>query len=129
MRSMISFVALSATGSLSVGVLVPIAIVGMVGQGLIRPHASQGALEPMPEIAGVASAVLSSLQMLAGALASAAVAALFGRHSALAITGTMAVCGVAAAGVYFTVVRPAERRLVAARASTPGATERRVAAA
>jgi DHA1 family bicyclomycin/chloramphenicol resistance-like MFS transporter len=81
-----------------------------VGQGIVRPNAAQGALEPMASIAGVASAVLSGTQMLTGALASAVVAALFDGHSAIAMTGMMAACSTVSALVYFTIVRPAERR-------------------
>jgi DHA1 family bicyclomycin/chloramphenicol resistance-like MFS transporter len=67
----------------------------------------------MPRIAGVASAVLSGLQMLTGALASAAVAALFDGRSALAMTAPMALCAVLSAAVYAGLVRRAERRLLA----------------
>jgi DHA1 family bicyclomycin/chloramphenicol resistance-like MFS transporter len=98
-----------------VSLLVPLAVVGFVGQGIVRPNAVQGALEPLPTIAGVASAVLSGLQMLTGALASALVAALFDGRSALAMTGIMAVCAVGAVLVYVALVRPAEHRLGRAR--------------
>ena len=77
----------------------------------MRPNASQGALEPMPDIAGLASAVLTGLQMLVGALSSAVAAALFDGRTARAMTGTMAVCALASAAVYALIVRPAERRL------------------
>jgi DHA1 family bicyclomycin/chloramphenicol resistance-like MFS transporter len=82
-----------------------------VGQGIIRPNAAQGALEPMASIAGVASAVLSGTQMLTGALASAIVAALFNGRDAIAMTGMMALCAVGSLIVYAFLVRPAERRL------------------
>jgi DHA1 family bicyclomycin/chloramphenicol resistance-like MFS transporter len=70
----------------------------------------------MPEIAGVASAVLTGLTMIVGAMASAIAAALFDGRSALAMTGTMAVCACAAMGAYLVVVRPAERRFHAGHA-------------
>lgn len=101
---------LTLVGAIRVWVLVPLTVVGFVGQGIVRPNAVQGALEPLPEIAGVASAVLSALQMLVGALASATVAAWFDGRSALAVTATMAVTACVSAGVYATVVRPGERR-------------------
>jgi DHA1 family bicyclomycin/chloramphenicol resistance-like MFS transporter len=101
---------LSFAGAITVWVLVPLAVVGFVGQGIVRPNAVQGALEPMPEIAGVASAVLSGVQMVVGALASAVVAALFDGRSAIAVTGMMALTAAASAATYATVVRPAERR-------------------
>ena len=104
---------LAATGHFRLWLLIPLMVVGNVGQGIARPNAAQGALEPMPEIAGVASAVLSALQMLTGALASAVAAALFDGRSARAMTATMAVCAVAATAVYLGVVRRAERRWAA----------------
>jgi DHA1 family bicyclomycin/chloramphenicol resistance-like MFS transporter len=106
---------LAVTGVLSVWTLVPLMIASNVAQGIVRPNAAQGALEPMPEIAGVASAVLTGLQMLFGASASAIAASLFDGRSATAMTGTMAVCATAAAAVYALVVRRAELRSSAAR--------------
>lgn len=114
--SALLLLALTAVGSLTVGVIVPLAVVGFVGHGMVRPHTSQGALEPVPEIAGVASAVLSTVQMVAGAIASAAVAALFDVTSALAMTAPMALCAVVAAALYTGWVRRAER---AAHLETP----------
>jgi DHA1 family bicyclomycin/chloramphenicol resistance-like MFS transporter len=116
-------VGLTWAGWLRVSLLVPLAVIGFVGQGIVRPNAAQGALEPMAEIAGVASAVLSGVQMLIGALASAVVAALFDGRSALAMTGTMAVCSVAAAAVYASLVRRAERRPVLAPEAAHASTE------
>jgi DHA1 family bicyclomycin/chloramphenicol resistance-like MFS transporter len=107
--SALLLLAFTVAGSLRVEVIVPLAIIGFVGQGMVRPHTSQGALEPMPEIAGVASAVLSAVQMVAGALASATVAALFDGTSAIAMTAPMAVCALLAAGIYALGVRRAER--------------------
>ena len=105
--------ALAGAGALHVGLLVPLIVVSHVGQGIVRPNAAQGALEPMPEIAGVAGAVLTGLQMLGGALASGVAASLFDGRTAIAMTGTMTVCALGAAAVYALVVRPAERRLAA----------------
>lgn len=110
--------ALALLGQLSVVALVPLAVVGFLGQGIVRPNAVQGALEPMPEIAGAASAVLSALQMLVGSVASAVVAALFDGRTALAMTGIMALSASGAATVYLTVVRPAERRRVTPQDTT-----------
>ena len=101
---------LSLAGAINAWSLVTLAVVGFIGHGIVRPNAVQGALEPMAEIAGVASAVLSGVQMVVGALTSAVVAALFDGRSALAVTGMMALTAAASAGMYATVVRPAERR-------------------
>ena len=102
---------LTLAGAISVWVLVPLAVVGFVGHGIVRPNAVQGALEPVPEIAGVASAVLTALQMLVGGLSSAIVAAWFDGRSAISVTAMMAVTALASATVYALVVRPAERRV------------------
>ncbi|MEO8564257.1 MAG: multidrug effflux MFS transporter [bacterium] len=121
--SALALLALTLAGWLRVPTLVGLVIVGFVGQGIVRPNAAQGALEPMSSVAGVASAVLSGTQMLAGALASALVAALFDGRSAIAVTGIMALSASASALVYARVVRPAEGRAregVRARALTPG---------
>ena len=110
--------AVSAVGWLTVATFVPLVITGNIATGMMRPNAAQGALEQMPDIVGVASALLSGMQMIIGALASATAAALFDGHSALAMTGTMAVCSVAAAVAYFALVRSAELRAATAIAST-----------
>ena len=101
---------LAATRLLTAWLLVPLVVVSFVGHAIVRANAVQGALEPLPEIAGVASAVLTGLQMVFGALASAVAAALFDGRSALAMTGTMAISASAALCVYVVLVRPAERR-------------------
>jgi DHA1 family bicyclomycin/chloramphenicol resistance-like MFS transporter len=105
-----ALVTLTLTGALRLWTFIPLLMIGNVAHGMVRPNAAQGALEPMPEIVGVASALLGGLQMVAGALASAIAASLFDGHSALAMTGTMAVCAIGALGVYLLVVRPAERQ-------------------
>ncbi|MEP6733799.1 MAG: multidrug effflux MFS transporter [bacterium] len=97
--------------------LVGSVIVSFVFHSIVRANSAQGALEPMPEIAGVASAVLTGLQMIVGAVASAVAASLFDGRSAVAMTGTMSVCALAALTVYAVVVRPAERRLGSSHAS------------
>jgi DHA1 family bicyclomycin/chloramphenicol resistance-like MFS transporter len=107
--SAVAILTATVAGVLSVGLLVPLAAVGTVGLGIARPHTAQGALEPLPEIAGAASAVLSCAQMLTAALASTVVAALFTTHSSLAMAAPMAACALAAVAVYVAVVRRAER--------------------
>ncbi|MEP7001090.1 MAG: multidrug effflux MFS transporter [bacterium] len=106
----IGLLLLSLTGWLRVSTFIPLVITGNIATGMMRPNAAQGALEPMPEIVGVASALLSGLQMLVGAVASATTAALFDGRSGTAMTGTMAICSVSAAIVYAAIVRRAELR-------------------
>jgi DHA1 family bicyclomycin/chloramphenicol resistance-like MFS transporter len=102
--------ALTLLGAITPAVLVGLAVIGFVGQGIVRPNAVQGALEPVPESAGVASAVVSGLQMLVGGISSAIVAAWFDGRSALSVTAMMAITAFLSASVYVLVVRPAERR-------------------
>jgi DHA1 family bicyclomycin/chloramphenicol resistance-like MFS transporter len=106
----VTLLLLSLGGLLRLPVFIPLVVIGNVGTGLLRPNAAQGALEPMPDIVGVASALLSGMQMVIGALSSAVAASLFDGHTALAMTGTMTVCSLAAALAYLGLVRPAERR-------------------
>jgi len=99
---------LTLVGAISAWTLVSLAVAGFVGQGIVRPNAVQGALEPVPESAGVASAVVSGLQMLVGGVSSAIVAAWFDGRSAIAVTTMMALTALASLTVYGFVVRPAE---------------------
>ena len=109
----IVLLALAATALLRIATFIPLVVLANVATGVTRPNAAQGALEPMPEIVGVASALLSGMQMLVGAVASALAASLFDGRTAMAMTGTMAVCSVSAALVYLLVVRRAERSATA----------------
>ncbi|WP_186310661.1 multidrug effflux MFS transporter [Paraburkholderia sp. BCC1886] len=69
--------------------------------GLAAPSATHGALEPMPEFAGVAGGLLTSVQMVAGALGSSAVALLFPSYQLAAMTGIMLVTALLAAASLF----------------------------
>ena len=104
---------LAATAVLTITTFILLVVLANIATGVTRPNAAQGALEPVPEIVGVASALLSALQMLVGAVASALAASLFDGRSAVAMTGVMAACSVSAALVYVLVVRPAERAATA----------------
>jgi DHA1 family bicyclomycin/chloramphenicol resistance-like MFS transporter len=101
---------LAWAGMLIAPLLVPLVVLSFIFHAIVRANAVQGALEPVPEIAGVASAVVTGFTMLVGALSSAVAAALFDGRTPIAMTGTMATCSLAALAVYFVVVRPAERQ-------------------
>ncbi len=66
--------------------------------GLLGPNSTALALEPFSENAGTASALIGFTQMLFGALGSALVSALH-NHTALPMTGVMAGCALASAGL------------------------------
>jgi DHA1 family bicyclomycin/chloramphenicol resistance-like MFS transporter len=74
--------------------------------GLVFPNAAHEAVQPLPEIAGVASAVLVATQMLFGALGGAAAAALYRDASPLAIGEVMSVGALSASVLYAFWLRP-----------------------
>ncbi len=112
-----TLVLLTVFGTLRVWPMIALITAGNIAHGIVRPNAAQGALEPMPDIVGVASALLGGLQMIVGATSAAVAAALFNGQSAIAMVGTMLFCATGALVVYLTVARPAERRLRAGQVS------------
>lgn len=99
---------LTLTGHASVATLMPLLVLATFSVGLIFPNASHGVLEPLPDIAGAASALLSFIQMGCGSLAGALVATFYDGHSPLAMIGVMTGFALLALAVYYVVVRPAE---------------------
>ena len=105
----LALLALSLAGMTRLPSLVSLLLLAAFGYGLITPNATQGALQPLPEVAGVAAAVLSLLMMLTGAFSGLIVSALFDGRTALAMTGVMAAFSAGALALYLAFVRPAER--------------------
>ena len=81
---------------------------------LIAPNAMQGAMQPLPQIAGAAGAATGCIQMATGAAVSGLVAMLYDHPSALSMTALMAVCSLVALAAYLLLARPAERAIVQA---------------
>jgi MFS transporter, DHA1 family, multidrug resistance protein len=77
--------------------------------GLIAPNAMQGAMQPLPQVAGAAGAATGCIQMTTGAVVSGLVAMLYDEHSALSMTALMTVCSLVALASYLLLARPAER--------------------
>ncbi len=100
---------LSATGHAHVATLLPLLFLSNSAYGVIGPNASHEALLPMARLAGVASAVLRSLQMILGAAASAATSMLSGGNAALAMTSVMAACAVGSLCAYLCIARTGAR--------------------
>ncbi|MEX2629594.1 MAG: multidrug effflux MFS transporter [Tistlia sp.] len=102
-----SGVALGAAlgGWLSIGVLVP-CIFGMVfAFGLMAPNITHAAIQPLPHMAGAASGMMRSLQMLAGAAAGGLVALLIGPlPAAVAMAGVMLLSALLALAIYRTLL-------------------------
>jgi MFS transporter, DHA1 family, multidrug resistance protein len=98
-----SGLALLAVGLAGVGSAFIVAALVMVyvsSFGLIYPNAAHEAVHPLPEIAGLASAVLITTQMLFGALGGVIAAALYRNASPVSIGAVMSVAALAAAALY-----------------------------
>jgi DHA1 family bicyclomycin/chloramphenicol resistance-like MFS transporter len=93
--------------------VISLLVLGNFAFGLIAPNAMQGAMQPLPQIAGAAGAATGCIQMATGAVVSGLVATLYDKHSALSMTALMAVCSLLALVSYLLLARPAERAAVA----------------
>jgi DHA1 family bicyclomycin/chloramphenicol resistance-like MFS transporter len=87
---------LSLTSHDSIAALIPLLVLSNATYGLVGPNATHEALQPMPQAAGTATAVLRAMQMIAAASASAFVPLLYRGHSSLPMTGVMAAFAVTA---------------------------------
>jgi MFS transporter, DHA1 family, multidrug resistance protein len=101
----LALLAIGVAGGGSPLVVVAPVMVYITSFGLVAPNASHEAVHPLPEIAGVASAVLLAAQMLFGALGGAAAAALYRDASPLAIGVVMSIGALSAAAVYLLWLR------------------------
>jgi MFS transporter, DHA1 family, multidrug resistance protein len=92
---------------------VPLVFLLMIGStfafGLIAPNVTNGAMQPLPQIAGAVGSAAGFAQMLAAAAASGLVSVLFDGRSALSMSATMVFCSLLAMTAYIGLVRPAER--------------------
>jgi MFS transporter, DHA1 family, multidrug resistance protein len=102
----LALLAIGIAGAGSPLVVVAPVMVYITSFGLVVPNASHEAVHPLPEIAGVASAVLLATQMLFGALGGAAAAALYRHASPMAIGVVMSFGALSAAALYFLWLRP-----------------------
>ena len=88
--------------------VISLLVLGTLAFGLIAPNAMQGAMQPLPQIAGAVGAATGCIQMMIGAVASALVVALYDGRSALSMTALMALCSLLALVSYLMLARPAE---------------------
>lgn len=109
--SAVALAIVSVTGIAQVSTLMPLLILNTFCRGIISPNAMHGAIQPVPESAGVAAAVVGFLQMLSGAVASGLVAFLYDGKTAIAMSSLMAIFAIASLAAYIALARPAERRL------------------
>ena len=96
---------LAVSGPIRLSVLVPLFCLVTFSFGIVAPNASHGTLEPIPEIAGVASGVLASFQMICAAVSSALVSVLFAQFGLSGVTAIMLVFALAAGVAYLSVPR------------------------
>jgi DHA1 family bicyclomycin/chloramphenicol resistance-like MFS transporter len=105
-----SLLLLSLSGHDALLWMLPLLVLNNASYGIIGPNAVHDALQPMPEVAGAAAAVLRCIQMLLGAIASALVPFFFDGHSSLAMTAVMAGCSIATLLVFFFMLKVSRER-------------------
>jgi DHA1 family bicyclomycin/chloramphenicol resistance-like MFS transporter len=109
--SALSLLAVSFTPYAAISTILPLLVLNTFSVGFIGPNAAQGVMHPLPDIAGVASAVLGSMRMLVGAAAGFLVSFLFDNRTAHAMAESMSLFSVASLAIYVSVVRVAERSI------------------
>ena len=97
--------ALAAVGQLRLATMMPLLLATTFCRGLVSPNAMHAAMEPVPDRAGAASAVIGSLQMLMGSLAGLFVGMLHASLGAAAMGVTMAGFALAALATWLLVER------------------------
>ena len=98
--SALALAAVGLAGGGSALVVAGIVMVYISSFGLVFPNAAHEAVHPLPEIAGVASAVLVATQMVFGALGGAISAALYRDGSPLSIGLVMSASALTAGALY-----------------------------
>jgi DHA1 family bicyclomycin/chloramphenicol resistance-like MFS transporter len=97
--------ALHLAAAITVGTAIGTLLFITTALGLITPTAAHGVLEPMPEVAGTASAVLGFVRMAGGAVASALVS-LCTSGTPGAMIAVMLLCSAGSLAAWVTLVRP-----------------------
>lgn len=103
--SAVALVIVTVTGAAQVTTLMPLLILNTFCYGLVAPNAMHNAIQPVPEIAGIAAAVVGFLRMLGGALASALIGFLFDGHTANAMSEVMALFAISALAIYASITK------------------------
>ena len=105
--SALSLLAMTLADWTPLPLVISLLVLGTLAFGLIAPNAMQGAMQPLPQIAGAVGAATGCIQMTIGAVAGGLVAALYDGHSALSMTALMALCSLLALVSYLLLARPA----------------------
>lgn len=103
----VALLGLQLAGLASPALYIPLLVASAYGYGITAPNASHGTMQALPEIAGIAGAVLTTLQMSTAVLASAVVAAAFASFGIGAMVVPMLIFGLITNGIYYVMVRPA----------------------
>jgi DHA1 family bicyclomycin/chloramphenicol resistance-like MFS transporter len=98
----LAFLTISVSGHNHLIPIVALLFASNFGIGLISPHASYAAVKFLPHLAGVASAVLASAQMVIGAISAALVALLFDVLGPSALPAVMFGFAMLACALYLT---------------------------
>jgi DHA1 family bicyclomycin/chloramphenicol resistance-like MFS transporter len=101
----VSLLVMALDGGRSIGLVVLVMTGTALSFALISPNATSEALQPVPDIAGLASAVVMSMQMLGGAISSWLVALLFDGRSALSMAITLLLCWLIATTAFIALAR------------------------
>ena len=88
----LGLIALSLLHHATLLTIMPLLVASTFCFGLAAPSATRGALDLIPELAGVAGGLLTSVQMLCGAASSSLVALLFPMLGLFAMSGVMLAC-------------------------------------
>ena len=96
----LSLLAVGLAGWGSAFTIAALVMVYVSAFGLVFPNAVHEAIHPLPEIAGLASAVVTTTQMLFGALGGVVAAALYRDASPTTLGAIMSAAAVAAAALY-----------------------------
>jgi len=105
--SSLAMLALLLTGTANAWNLAALLVISAYAYGVTAPNASHGTMQALPEIAGIAGAVLATLQMSAAVLASAIVAMSYSTFGVAAMVVPMLAFGVVSNVLYFGMIRPA----------------------
>jgi DHA1 family bicyclomycin/chloramphenicol resistance-like MFS transporter len=100
-------VALTLFGVPSLVLLMPLFLINTFSLGLLTANVTHAAIEGLPQIAGVATAVVGCVRMLGAASSSALVALLFPGLGLVALPLTMALFACASLAIWWFVARPA----------------------
>ena len=102
----LALLAVSLAGAASIAAVAALSFFYFLAMGLIFPNAMHEAVHPLPEIAGMASAILLASQMLFGAIGGSLGAAFYRDASPLGIAEVMTGASLAAGALYALWLRP-----------------------